>query len=132
RAALRPPVGSRRDHRAQRVARDLAVVEGNDPPRRLLALLVPLAGDHDDVARTRGGDRARDRARAVDLHLGLADHAHQDLLETRLRLLAARVVRGDDREVAQLGRDPTHHRTLGAVAVAAAAEDADPPSARLR
>ena len=35
------------------------------------------------------------------------------------------IVRGDDREVGELGRDPSHQRPLAAVPVAAAAKDGD-------
>ena len=40
-------------------------------------------------------------------------------------MIAAGVVRGDDRDVGELPRDPPHQRAFAAVAIAAAAEDAD-------
>ena len=50
-------------------------------------------------------------------------HARQDVVDDGLRLLGARVVGGDDRAVGEPGGDLAHDRALGAVAVAAAAED---------
>ena len=46
-----------------------------------------------------------------------------------VRVLGARVVGGDDGEVGEPGADRAHQRPLVAVAVAAAAEDADQPPA---
>ena len=53
----------------------------------------------------------------------------EDLGDDRVRVLGARVVGGDDADVGQLGPDAAHQRALLAVAVAAAAEDADQPAA---
>ena len=70
-----PRVASRAEPRlAQRLAHDDAIVERRHHARGLLALLVPLAGDHDDVVRRRrapprdgwqsaGPDRSRRRSR---------------------------------------------------------------------
>ena len=69
-------------------------------------------------------------ARAVGLDLDVADGAGDDLVDDRLRILAARVVGGDDRDVGELGREPPHQRPLAAVAVAAGADDADHAAAR--
>ena len=73
RAGARPPprraalASSPSRPRPQRRARDLDVVEGDRAAaRELLAALVALAGDHDDVAGLRERDRARDRLAAVD------------------------------------------------------------------
>ena len=61
---------------AQRLARDLAVVERQLDARDLLALLVALAGDHDDVARRARSPIARSIARApVELDLERARSA---------------------------------------------------------
>ena len=51
-----------------------------------------------------------------------------DLVDDRLRVLGARVVGGDDGDVGEPVGDLAHQRALVAVAVAAAAEDADQPS----
>src|SRR4029450_1537124 len=91
----------------------------------LLTLLVPFACDHDDVARLGRLYRVGDRRAAVLDDLRGAVDARDDLVDDRARVLAARVVGRDDRDVGQLGRDPPHDRALLAVAVAAAAEDAD-------
>src|SRR5262249_57246844 len=82
-------------------------------------------GDDDDVTRRGGLDRVRGRGARVLDDLRFAGDAREDLVDDRPRILAARVVRGDDRDVGELGRDPAHHRALLSVAVAAAAEDAD-------
>ena len=70
-------------------------------------------------------DRARDRGRAVRLDLDVADRAGDDRVDDRLRILAARIVVRDDHDVGELGGDAPHLRPLLAVAVAAAAEDAE-------
>ncbi len=74
--------------------------------------------------------READGRAAIDLDedrrvAGRARDAGEDLLEDRFRLLRARVVGRDDREIGSLGADAAHQRPLVAVAVAAAAEDAD-------
>jgi hypothetical protein len=69
--------------------------------RRLLALLVALAGDHDDVARLGERDRARDRRAAVGVDLDARAGALEDVLDDRQRLLAARVVGRDDDDVGE-------------------------------
>src|SRR2546425_1145838 len=81
---------------AQGLARHLPVVEGQRAVAELLALLVALAGDDDDVALARALDRAGDRGAPVELDLDVADDAGQDLVDDRLRVLAARVVGGHD------------------------------------
>ena len=48
----------------------------------------------------------------------------------RCRILAARVVGGDDDQVAEASGDGAHQRTLRAIAIAAAAEDGDDAPAR--
>ena len=96
--------GSRgRSEPAQRLARDLAVVERDRAVGELLALLVALAGDHDHVAFAGLADSAGDRLAPVRLDLGTVG-ALEDLGDDRLGLLAARIVGGDDRDVGELGR----------------------------
>jgi hypothetical protein len=91
----------------------------------LLALLVSLAGDDDDVARLGCLDRVRDcRAPVLD-DLRVAVDARKDLVDDGAGVLAARVVGRDDWDIGELGGDPAHDRALLAVAVATAAEDAD-------
>ena len=60
-----------------------------------------------------------------DPEVGDAAHAVLDVVDDRDRILGARVVRRDDRQVRSFGRDAPHDRTLALVAVAAAAEDDD-------
>src|SRR3954467_3509857 len=110
----------------QRLPRHRHVVERDlAPARELLALLVALAGDDDDVALVRDGDRAPDRLAAVEHDLGIRPGARDDLRDDPLGVLGARVVGGDDRQVGELGRDAAHERALAAVAAPARAEDAD-------
>ena len=96
----------------------------------LLALLVALPGDHHHVARLGLLDHLRDRAAAVHLALGVRPGALHHLVDDRLRLLAARVVRGHEHAIGQPPRGIAHQRALAAVAVAARAEDHVQPTAR--
>ena len=125
------PISSRveRDHaraasRRRALARDLPVVEGDDPVGELLSLLVAFAGDDDDVPLPGPLERGCDRRLAVGLDLRIAGHPGDDLVDDRLRVLAPRVVGRDDRRVGEAGGDVAHERPLAPVAVAAAAEDA--------
>src|SRR5436190_766002 len=83
-------------------ARDLAIVERHRLAGRLLALLVPLAGDEHDIPGARGLDRLGDRRRPVGLDLDCPPDAFEHLADDRVRVFAARVVGGDDGEVAPL------------------------------
>ena len=81
---------------AQRLARDVPIVERHDDARGLLALLVTLARDHDDVAGA-GSATAPMIADApvrvdLDVHPGPLEH----VLDDRERFLAPRVVGRDD------------------------------------
>ena len=69
-------------------------------------------------------------AAPVGLDLLPAVHAREDLLDDRVGLLAARIVGRDDDAVGEAADDLAHQRPLGAVAVAAAAEDADQAAGR--
>ena len=88
--------------------------------------LVALAGDQDDVAGAGDADRFGDRfAPAADL--GRARRAGHDRGADRRRILAARIVVGDDHQVGHARRDRAHLRPLALVAVAAGAEHGDQP-----
>src|SRR3954468_9881271 len=81
---------------AEGVSGDGDVVEGLlAPVGELLALLVALARDDDDVAGPGEGDRVGDRAPPVHLHAHVAalDAGH-DLGDDRLGVLGARGVAG--------------------------------------
>ena len=139
RLALEPPqpergdlVEGERDHARcePRIASrgDVAIVERMHDARDLLALLVPLAGDHDDVAGLRARPMARRIAERRSGSISTSRPAPcEHVLDDRERILAARVVRGDDGHVRKLDRDSAHQRPLVAVAVAARAEDDDQP-----
>ena len=121
---------------AQRLARHRHVVERLlAAARELLALLVPLAGDHHHVARLGQRHRAVDRSAGGRRRARRSrPRARQDLGDDRLRVLGARVVGGDERDVGQPRADLAHQRALAAVAVAARAEhrDARGPTASSR
>ena len=127
-AARRRGAGSRRrPEPPQRLARDLAVVE-RDASRSANSWPCswPLPAITTTSPSRRRLDRARDRRAPVGLDLERRPPAPATISAMiASRLLAARVVGGDDRDVGELGGDPAHHRPLPAVAVAAAAEDAD-------
>src|SRR5205823_10624192 len=53
-----------------------------------------------------------------------------NLLDDPRRVLAARVIRGDDDHIAQASGYGAHQRALGAIAVASGAEHGDDPSSR--
>ena len=78
------------DETLELLAGDVAVVEGDLPAvLELLALLVALAGDHDEVAGLRPAERQRDRGTPVGLDHGalaaVGRDALEDLLDDRLR-----------------------------------------------
>jgi hypothetical protein len=83
-----------------------------------------FAGDYQHVASAQVAHRRPDRLGAVADLLG-AGCRRQDRGADRRGVLAAGIVVGDDDAIGLLGRDPAHQRALGAVAVAAAADDAD-------
>jgi len=105
------------------MARDITIVEGDGAVGELLALLVALTGDHDDVPLPRQRERALDRSRTVGLAVQLGPL--QDLSDDCVWILAARVVRGHDRDVGELTGDSAHQRTFRPITIAPAAEDAD-------
>ncbi len=111
------------------VARHLAVVERHGAVAQHLVGLVALARDHHHDPLPAHLQGAGDGVPAVgdDERVGgpRRRDAAPDLLEDRLRGLAAGVVRGEDDDVGEPRRHRPHERPLGAVAVAPAAEDGD-------
>src|ERR1700761_7230465 len=87
-----------------------------------------LTGEKDDVARFSGANGALDGGAAIlfddEGRVGLSN-TRDDLVDDGRRPLAARVVAGDDDEIAGFGSDTAHLRALGTVAIAAAAEEGD-------
>ena len=112
-----------------------------------LVILVALAGDEHGILRSgeaagrnnRLPPVAEDRV-AVQRRIGCQQCRHfaelsagggrpfGDRSNDRLRVLGARVVRGDDGHVSPAGGDGAHERPLAPVAVTAAAEHADEPA----
>jgi hypothetical protein len=123
-------LGAARRERAPKLG---SVVPGVLRAGDLLAPLVPLPGEEDDVARLGETDRLADRASPVehDAHpsqLAGADTA-EHRIDDRAGILGARVVGGEDRRVG--GRERrAHRRPLAGVAVASAAADDDQLAAR--
>src|SRR5207237_9632712 len=110
-----------------------------------LVLFVPLAGDQHEIPRFRLADSLRERLAPVHdcerrrAVLSLRRHAVRgyddaapDFFDDAFRILAARVVRGDDHEIAQPRGDGTHERPLRAIAIAAAAKNRDHAPGRER
>src|SRR3954469_19503128 len=101
----------------QRLPRHRRVVERDlAPARELLALLVALAGDDDDIAVGGQADRLLDGGAPVDLDVQVvARDPGDDLRDDRLRILGARVVAGDDHLVGESRGDLAHQRALAAI-----------------
>ena len=74
-------------------------------------------------------DALGDGGRAVLDHVVVRARPGDDLVDDRARILAARIVAGDDHLVGEARGDCPHQRPLAGIAVAAAAEDADEASA---
>ena len=81
-----------------------------------------LAGDHEDILGLEGGDRRLDGVPPV-ADIPRLGHLRQNLGADRRRLLAARIVVGDDAAIGQPPGKRAHDRALAAVPVAAATED---------
>ncbi len=96
-----------------------------------LAALVSLAGEQQHVARRQQRQATADGGGAVADFLGLGRGGANGAADRR-RILAARVVVGDDDAIGQALGDGAHLRPLAGVAVAAAAEDDDEPAAAMR
>ena len=125
----------------QRRRRLLAIVEVKLGRAEDLVVLVALAGDQHDVARRAAAAARRGSRRAGRPRRGSRASAARQLAASQLgraragaprrgscrrspRILGARVVAGDDRQVGVARRDLAHHRALVAIAIAAAAEHA--------
>ena len=90
-----------------------------------------LAGDQQRIARLKCGDTGADRLVAVADFLGALGSGENGGAD-RSRILAARIVVGDDHAVGVLCRDRAHQRTLSRVAIAACAEHDDELAFRIR
>ena len=117
---------------AQQLAHHVAVVEGVHDPVDLLAGLVALARDHDDVARPGQRQRGGDGRPPVALleHLGAVPVRAPSSTAARIAagVLGARVVVGDDDHVGEPRRELAHDRALAGVAVTAGPEDDEEPA----
>ena len=115
---------------APELPHDLAVVERMLHAGDLLRGLVALACDDDDIPLLRLAERKRNRLAPVGLaHApGPLRHAARHRRDDRERVLAARIVGGDDHAVRATRRRRAHQRALHRVAVAAGAEHHPEPA----
>ena len=88
-----------------------------------------LAGDDQQIAAAPSSATARRIAARAVADLERIRGGGQDLAADGRRILAARIVVGDDDAIGEPRGDLAHLRTLAAVAIAAAAEDDDQPAA---
>ncbi len=93
---------------------------------------MPLAGDQHHVLRGRLEHRSLYRAAPVGLAPRLAAHAARDRSDDAHRILAARVVGGDQHAIGTAGGGGAHQRALRWIAIAAGAENHDEAAAALR
>ena len=102
----------RRARRASRATARSSKLDGAVPHD--LDGLVALAGDHDDVARRASSHGQGDGGRPVGLdgHGGVGGHAGADRLDDGERVLAPRVVGGQDHPIGEAGRHLAHLRPL--------------------
>ncbi len=130
-ASVRFMLHSRTPSAARTCAKSL---KARRSPADELVVLVALAGDQHDVAGDRGVDGRGDRRRAIVQHLRAPwlGEPGEDVRDDALRILAARIVVGDEERVGERLGDPAHLRALAAVALAAAAEHAQQPPAAMR
>ena len=104
--------------------RDGLVARVHDPGD-LLSALVALPCYEDDIPGPGEPDRPPDRAAAVGVDLDVQPGTLQHVLDDRQRILRARVVRGHDREIRELGGDRAHQRPFASIPVSARSEDHD-------
>jgi hypothetical protein len=110
------------------------IVEWDGSGGENLDLFVALAGEQHDVSRLGGADGELDGGAAVGLddatRTGGLD-AGESLVEDGRGIFGARVVAGEDDQIAALAGGAAHLGALSAVAVAAAAEESDDSALRV-
>src|SRR5579864_294737 len=105
---------------------DLAVIERCRSGARDLHLLVPFAGNQDDVTGTCFAQRKLNRGAAIGFGGVTSPRALESdrcIIDDSERVLAARVIGGQHNEITPFPRRLPHQWTLASVAVAAAAEN---------
>ena len=129
-----PCIDARVGPALQRLARHRHVVERQHAVADHLVLLVSLAGDQHEIAGPRQLDRLARSPRADRRSSAAAGRCRgacrrvrpaANLLDDPDRILGARIVRRHDDQIAQPAGDGAHQRTLGPIAIAAAAEHRD-------
>jgi len=109
----------------------LGIVKGIDIVANDLPGFVPLAGNQQRVARLQRIHPAQDRFRPV-AHLHRAGTPPQHRRPDRCRILAARVVVGDDHHVGMPRRRLPHQHALAGIPVATGADDRHHPPHHMR
>src|SRR3990172_198161 len=126
-----PPSSSPEPQLSERLPGHLPVVERDRAILEDLIGLVTLPGDHHHVASLRQREGLANRHRSIknyNIPLTWTPHLFRsrlDLLNDPLRVLSARVVGGDHREIGQSERDLSHQRPLRSIPIATASEQDD-------
>ena len=104
------------------MAGDHAVIELDAVITQVLDGFMSTTGDHHEVARPRCTERLVDRLPSIDDRMDtptvLLGDPRQHVIDDRRRILRARVVGGEHRDIASFGADPTHRRALVSIAIA--------------
>src|SRR5271165_3738372 len=109
-------------------ARGFPVVKMYDAIFQHLIRLVALAGQYHDIVRFGFFESGANRFFAIrlgDVRRVDAAQPHHGVVHDGERIFGARIVRSQHHEIASLPRGHAHQRTLGAVAIASAAEQGD-------
>src|SRR5438105_4156979 len=117
----------------QGFARHLDIIEEGAAGARDLDLVVPFAGDQNNIAGLRRGDGQRDGFAAVGLDgvsSAAALQSWQSIFDDGHGIFAARIVGSQHHEVAAAAGRLAHQRPLALIAIAAAAEERDHPAGR--
>ena len=106
----------------ERRAHLLFVGEVQLPAADLLVGLMPFPRDENDVSRVGAGQRDLDRTGAVRFARVRRGDAALDVGDDRARILAARIIGGNEDAIGEPRRNRAHERPLGRIAIAARAE----------
>src|SRR5215472_17074997 len=124
RSLTRPPVeGARRSSTAHHQVHDVSFIEGKMGGAAHLISLVSFSREQHHITPVSKLDGPHHRLLAIlDSFVG-PGYALLDIIENPLRILGARVVARQDRNIGQSVRDRSHLRSLTTITVAACSED---------